>query len=379
MRAFITYVFMTVVPCVLLSQLTFVVKSYQGDLKDNEHIYIAGNFQGWNPGDDKYAMTGSDTFYTLTFNPDPGRLEFKFTRGDWARVEGTADGKSIPNRKYNYPGGLDTLVLEISGWEDREGMVSTAASNVMVWTDSFYFPKLDRYRRIWVYLPPDYETSEEHYPVLYMHDGQNIFDAATSYAGEWEVDETLNALFEAGDDGCIVVAIDNGGDERVDDYAPWVHKKYGGGRGDAYIHDLVYTLKPDMDRTFRTKPESEYSGIMGSSMGGLISLFAGLAHQDVFGKVGVFSPSYWFSDELYVFAGDRKMTCPQRIYTVAGRREDAGIERLIKKMEKTLLRNGYRNTDMETILCDDGTHSEWFWAREFTGAYLWLFEDGFGQ
>src|SRR5690606_36165183 len=145
-------------------------------------------------------------------------------------------------------------------------------------------------------LPPDYETSAKYYPVLYMHDGQNLFDVRTSFSGEWKVDEHLDSLFLLGDPGCIVVGIDNGGTNRINEYSPWVNPQYGGGQGDQYIEFLIETLKPYIDQNYRTLPDAEHTGIMGSSMGGLISYYGGLTNQNVFGRIGAFSSSFWFSN-----------------------------------------------------------------------------------
>ena len=193
------------------------------------------------------------------------------------------------------------LELEILGWEDLGSSNSTAADNVSVLDEDFYIPQLDRYRRIWIYLPPDYEDNpDQHYRVLYMHDGQNVFDESTSFAGEWEVDESLNDLFLDGDKGCIVVAIDNGADLRINEYSPWYNATYqAGGEGEAYVDFIVETLKPYIDSNFRTLPDRQHTGIMGSSLGGLISHYAMVEHPEVFGKVGVFSPAYWFNPEIY--------------------------------------------------------------------------------
>src|SRR5512139_2503958 len=133
-------------------------------------------------------------------------------------------------------------------------------------------PQLGNTRDIHVYLPPSYRASGRHYPVVYMHDGQNLFDPETSFSGEWGVDETLERLGPEGVE-TIVVAIPNMGGARCDEYSPWTDPRAGGGRGDAYLAFIVETLKPRIDLKFRTRREREHTGIMGSSMGGLISLY----------------------------------------------------------------------------------------------------------
>ena len=178
----------------LSAQLTIIVDEIPENTPDQAPIHIAGNFQGWNPGSNTHQLT-KDTLlniHHITLPAGIGDIEFKFTRGTWDKVESDENGNYIPNRFYSGTEG-DTIYLQILGWEDLDGNgggQSTAAENVSILSDSFYMPELDRYRRVWIYLPLDYETSNLDYPVLYMHDGQNCFDASTSFAGEWEVDET---------------------------------------------------------------------------------------------------------------------------------------------------------------------------------------------
>ena len=170
-------------------------------------------------------------------------------------------------------------------WEDVAGGTpgggqSTAATNVSVISTAFAMPQLGRTRRVW----------------LYLQNGQNVFDRLTAFAGEWGVDETLNQLAASGQEptGCIVVAIDNG-PNRLDEYSPWNNPAYGGGQGDLYVDFLVQTLKPYIDATYRTLPGRENTGVAGSSMSALITTYAALREPAVFGKVGVFSPAYWFA------------------------------------------------------------------------------------
>ena len=133
-------------------------------------------------------------------------------------------------------------------------------------------PQLRNARDIQVYLPPSYKTSGRHYPVVYMHDGQNLFDPELSFAGEWGVDETMERLGPQGFES-IVVAIPNMGGDRCHEYSPWVDARAGGGKGDAYLDFIVETLKPKIDRRFRTRHEREHTGIVG--------IFDGRADQPV--------------------------------------------------------------------------------------------------
>jgi metallo-beta-lactamase class B len=246
--------------------------------------------------------------------------------------------------------------------------------------DSVDMPQLGRTRRLWVYLPPDYATSKRRYPVLYMHDGQNVFDDATSYAGEWGVDETLDSLHAAGDPGVIVVAVDHGGSLRIPEYSPWP-TRFGAGEGEQYAAFLVNTLKPWIDRHYRTLPDRLHTGIAGSSMGGLISFYAALKYPQVFGRAGVFSPSFWIAPAAYDFAARAAAPRGGRFYIISGALEVAAGEaqgiyqRDQERMVETLERRGFRpGTNVVAKIVADGKHAEWFWRREFPAAYLWLFQ-----
>ncbi|RMG22305.1 MAG: alpha/beta hydrolase [Bacteroidetes bacterium] len=251
----------------------------------------------------------------------------------------------------------------------------TALPNVRLLSESFYMPQLKRKRQVWIYLPQNYEHTRQSYPVLYIQDGQNVFDEATAFAGEWEVDESLHAFEEVGDPGIIVVAIANGGDERINEYAPWVHPKIGGGQGSQYVDFLVHTLKPYIDQHFRTLPQREFTGIMGSSMGGLISLYAGLKYPQVFGRWGIFSPSLWFSDHIFSYLSDSTPLPHPRIYLLAGALESKSIVANTQRLYRMLLEQGLPPQAIQYCLRQDGKHSEWFWAREFLEAYSWLYRD----
>lgn len=360
---------------IAFGQLTIIVDEIPENTPENDQIYIAGDFQGWDPGSSEHILAFDIdlNYHHITLESGIGDIEFKFTRGSWASVESNENGNYIPNRFYS-PNEGDTIHLQILGWEDLNGNgsgTSTATENVTILTDSFYMPEFDRYRRIWIYLPPDYDSAGFDYPVLYMHDGQNVFDLLTSFAGEWEVDETLNELHAEGDPGVIVVAIDNGQNHRIDEYSAWVNPTYGGGDGDIYINFIINDLKPYIDANYNTLPDRENTGLMGSSLGGLISTYGGIEYQEVFSKIGAFSPSYWFNPESFTHVSETGMQESMRIYQVVGSLE--GMTDDMFAMEDTLLAAGFEEDNVLSIEVEGGQHSEWFWAQEFEAAYLWLF------
>ncbi|MDB4303606.1 alpha/beta hydrolase-fold protein, partial [Desulfosarcina sp.] len=170
-----------------LGQVTFIIESLPSYTPPEDTLFIAGDFQAWNPGDPAFALQKNlDEKWYISMESVPAGLtiKFKFTRGDWNRVEKGPNGEEIPDRSYTAVIG-DTVYFTIDNWADfGGGGTSTAAENVEVMDEDFYMPQLDRNRRIWLYLPPGYDNSTHHYPVIYMHDGQNLFDAVTSFVGE---------------------------------------------------------------------------------------------------------------------------------------------------------------------------------------------------
>lgn len=343
-------------------------------------VYVAGSFNGWHPARPDHRLRRqadgslSLTVDSLKVNEE---IEYKFTRGDWSKVETTAKGDFLPNRRLLVKAGTK-VTHTIENWEDKlryPTTVSMYANKKGLITTEIFIPQLQRHRRVWVYLPPDYQWSAERYPVIYLQDGQNLFDNSTSFSGEWGVDETLNLLFAGGDKGAIVVGIDNGGKERLNEYSPWLNPKYGGGEGEAYMQFVVETLKPYVDSAFRTLPEREHTALGGSSMGGLISMYGGIKYQDVFGKLFIFSPSFWFSEECYKQVENWQKDLPQRVYFLCGRPEGKGtVETDMKQMYETLLEAGFPPENLQFVVKEDGQHSEWFWRREFAEAYKWVFE-----
>jgi predicted alpha/beta superfamily hydrolase len=302
---------------------------------------------------------------------------YKFTRGSWDTVEKGAGGEEIANRTFTFGNG-ETVNVVILNWADNGvGATSTAAENVAVMDEDFFIPQLNRNRRIWIYLPPDYVTSGDNYPVMYMHDGQNLFDVLTSYSGEWEVDETLNFLASQGTKVPIVVGIDNGETYRIDEYTPWSNLQYGGGEGELYIRFIIETLKPYIDQHYRTFSDRNNTALMGSSLGGLISHFGALQYQDVFSKVGIFSPSYWFSDSVWLFTSQTGKQQEMKIYQLCGTLEGGNTVSDMLRMNDTLVKSGFQQTEIFNKVVTGGQHNEEFWRTNFSEAFLWLF--GYGS
>jgi alpha-glucosidase len=251
---------------------------------------------------------------------------------------------------------------------------STAAKNVSIIEKQFLIPELNTIsHKIWVYLPPNYTENSKTFPVIYMHDGQNLFDNATSYIGEWEIDETLNKLFEKTGKGFIVVGVENGGKERINEYTPWKNKKYGGGKGIVYINFIVNTLKPYIDANYRTKKQAKYTGLIGSSLGGLISYYGGLKYPTVFGKIGALSTSFWFSSEVENFTKEFGKTNKVKLYLLVGEKEGKDMVLGTEKSKKLLLKTGFKDKNLKVKINPIGNHNEEFWKSEFLETVSWLF------
>lgn len=360
----------------LVGQVTFILESIPEYTPPEDDLYIAGGFNGWNPGDVNSQLTKNDEDLwetSLDGFPDGTTIYFKFTRGDWGTVEKGPNGEEINDRSFTFGNG-DTVRVTIHNWADfGGGGNSTAAENVFVMDEDFYMPQLGRTRRIWLYLPPGYEASDAYYPVLYMHDGQNLFDEITAFAGEWEVDETLNKLAQQGYQVPIVVGIDNGGVYRIDELTPWYNVEYdAGGQGDEYIDFIVEDLKPYIDENYRTLSDSDNTGLMGSSLGGLISWYGALKYPEVFSKSGIFSPAYWInSDSIWNFLDEATYTGNSRFYQNIGENEGATNIHFMNRMEDSLRQIGFEEVISKVI--ENGAHNEQTWRDDFATAYLWLF------
>ncbi|MBK6948660.1 MAG: alpha/beta hydrolase [Haliscomenobacter sp.] len=360
----------------LSAQLRMVVRQVPGYTPVGDTIFLAGSFNRWQPGDPGYALKReANGEWAIDLLLEKGDIEFKFTRGAWSKVEKGQEAGSMPNRKYPFRGGKDTVHYSIESWEDMSDNKNTnPSSRVQIIARDFAMPQLGRTRRIWIYLPEAYQKDpQRHFPVLYLQDGQNIFDAATSFAGEWYVDESMDQLQEAGVPGAIIVAIDNGGELRMNEYSPWAHPRFGEGEGAEYVQFIIETLKPFIDQHYRTLPGPEHTGIMGSSMGGLIALYAIVEYQDFFGKAGIFSPSLWYSKEAFRHIQTKGNQKNPKLFLAAGQLEGPHVIRDLNKLHQTLIKSGFPAAFIKKVIHEDGKHQEWYWAREFPTAYEWLF------
>jgi predicted alpha/beta superfamily hydrolase len=231
---------------------------------------------------------------------------------------------------------------------------------------------LGNQRDILVYLPSSYEKSDKPYPVLYMHDGQNLFDPAMSFAGEWGVDTALSKAPRKGR-RAIVVGIPNAGIDRIREYSPFADGRIGGGQGDAYLDWLEQTVKPLVDARYRTIRGPEGTGIGGSSLGGLISLYAFFRHPVRYGFAAILSPALWFGNgQIFRFVESAGYV-RGRIHLDVGTREGEGTLANARQMRDLLLAKGYqRGRDLMWVEDRGGMHNEAAWGRRLRKALPFL-------
>ncbi|MGM0508327.1 MAG: alpha/beta hydrolase [Fusobacteriota bacterium] len=263
--------------------------------------------------------------------------------------------------------------------------------NKRIITEEIMIPQLGRKRKLRVYLPLDYKKSNKRYPVLYMHDGQNLFDTETAAFGDdWEIDKTLNDL-ERNDkfQGIIVVGVDNNdtmeyGFGRLNEYSPWKNSDIGkhtnwrgqnlslGGEGDKYATFIAKTLKPKIDQEYRTLSDRSNTAIAGSSMGGLISLYIGLKYQDIFSKIGGLSNAFWFAeDEMLNFIDQVDKKEDMKIYLDVGTQETSeetnlDFPEIYKDTNERVYKKLKEKFDEVKFKIEEGAkHNEKYWAIRF--------------
>lgn len=358
-----------------LSDQTLAIELETSTASDRP-VYIVGNFNNWQSGDEMYQLQevtpGKYRFEFDQVDQLPNPLEYKYTRGGWEFVELGNDGKQINNRVINTHSRL--INDYVPHWMNEDlNYKPEFLPDIRIISEQFEIPQLIRTRRIAALLPHDYETSDKHYPVLYLQDGQNLFDDYAPF-GNWAVDKKLAMMAEKGQGDIIIIAIDHAEKERIAEFTPSYRTKLGQGQGKMYVRFLADTLKPYIDKTFRTLPEREFTGIGGSSMGGLISIYAGLMYPEVYSRLMVFSPSLWVAPNIHFHAISFDEASTTKLYLYAGRAESANMVPNIERFRQALERQGVSNSLNFNIVIDpDGTHNEARWGQEFPGAIEWLF------
>lgn len=345
------------------------------DEDDARPVYISGNFNNWRTQDKEFMMEkigASSYHYKFSHDFDyPQTLLYKFTKGDWSEVEIDSCGNRTENRSTKNHTGIQRE--HVSRW--RKNWLPFKPSflpQVLLISDEFEIPQLNKTRKIWALLPHDYDSSSENYPVMYLQDAQNLFNEDAQY-GNWEIDKKLAVMSEYKIGKIIIIAIEHAEKDRIKEYN--VGKTVlGQGQGKNYIRFVTETLKPFVDSNFRTKKEREFTGIGGSSMGGLVSVFSGLMYPEVYGKLMIFSPSLWVVPKLKINA-DTAQTGDTKIYLYAGGDESATMIEHVKKFEENVIASEFVKDKMKINLSInmEGKHNETYWSDEFPKAIEWLF------
>lgn len=250
-------------------------------------------------------------------------------------------------------------------FENAKSQESTASKQVSTFT--IEAPQLNTSKKIWMYIPKNYSESKKKYPVIYMHDAQNLFDKSTSFVGEWNIDETLDSLKAE----VIVVGIEHGNEKRIDELTPYKNEKYGGGNADNYLDFIVKTLKPYIDKNYRTIKKAESTTIAGSSLGGLVSYYALFKYPEVFGKALVFSPSFWVSNDIYTLT-EKSTKTNAKMYFLCGDKEGEEMIADLNKITDLLKLKVNAFSQIEIQVVEGGQHNEKLWREAFPKAYLWL-------
>lgn len=264
------------------------------------------------------------------------------------------------------------LVSMILGQQPRPHTITGDVRTHAAFESKFLGNKRD----ISVWLPPQYaKDPKRKFPVLYMNDGQNVFDFATSFVGEWRADEVATGLIGAGMmEPIIIVAVPNAGADRGNEYLP-TRVRNMGGKADLYGRFLYEELKPFIDRTYRTRTGPMDTGLIGSSLGGIVTLHLGLTEPSVFGKLGVVSPSVWWDDRL-VLKSVAKLPSktPNRIWLDTGSDESATAMKDAEDLRDALMAKGWRNGHDLAFYLDWGAkHNEAAWSGRLGAIFMYLF------
>jgi len=352
--------------------LQIILKTDEDDFRP---VYISGNFNNWHTQDTNFLMTKiEDNLYQYEFPADfdyPEELLYKFTKGDWSEVEIDAHGNRTENRSTKNNSGIQNEY--VARW--RKNWLPFKQSflpQVQLISDEFEIPQLNKTRKIWALLPHDYDKSDERYPVMYLQDAQNLFNESAKY-GNWEIDKKLAVMSEYKIGKIIIIAIEHAEEDRIKEFN--VGKTVlGKGQGKKYIRFVTETLKPFVDSNFRTKTEREHTGIGGSSMGGLVSIFSGLRYPEVYGKLMVFSPSLWVVPKLKMESNSTN-TDDTKIYLYAGGDESDTMIEHVKSFKDDVISSEFVKDKMKINLSINmhGKHNETYWSDEFPMAIEWLF------
>ncbi|MBK9449913.1 MAG: histidine kinase [Bacteroidetes bacterium] len=369
MRIFLLAMFFALTFTTSPAQRNLTLHLFAPGLPDTTKVYVAGNAEalgGWNPGKVMLQFQGQSNWKLVVQLPDNSPVEYKYTLGSWEKEGLDAQGKVRTNFKITDPAqtvAFDTITRWLDGKRARPSGKVTGELHYHRDVQPVGLAKRD----VVVWLPPGYaENSKRRYPVLYMHDGQNLFDPATSSFGvDWQVDETCDSLMRAGKiPPMIVVGVYNSSDRRAE-YSP-------GEKGTAYVHFLIHQLKPLIDSVYRTDPRQKSTYTGGSSMGGLISFMLVWEHSDVFSKAICMSPAFQFLQFDYLPTVNQDQGKRRKaVWYIdnGGKGLEITLQPGIDAMRKALVDKGYREgKDFFWVIDPEAEHFESAWAKRMPKA-----------
>ena len=357
----------------------------------NDTVHIVGNFNNWTlSGRGAHPLSYVEGKLVADIPNNQKDIIFGFVRNsDWQSIPSRESGNALCLFLHQKNSANHHIEIEIHAWKDDEPKkvaAHTIAGNVKVLKD-FAMPQLNRTTDISIYFPPSYSVNKQQsYPVLYMFDGQNVFDDATAYSDEWQVDESLERLISTRElNEIIVVGIANG-PRRWHEYNPWDYKSWDKkteevGEGDKTITFIKDSLKPFVDKNYRTKVEGTSTGLAGSSLGGLMALYGAMEYSDVFGFIAAFSPSLAVEnmagnnvlfEALKNKNKNKNKMGSVKIYLDMGKVE-YGTYKEVEFLQQLLLERGVTEKNLKLVTDDLGRHCELDWSKRFPGAVTWLF------
>lgn len=349
-------------------------------------VWIAGDraeLGAWNGAGVRLERRADGAWVGAVPLPAGTPFEFKVTRGSWDTVEKDAAGGEVGNRRA--VAGDDTVRAAVAAWRDQtEGpAVVTHTITGVVKSHPAFPSRFVKARDVLVWLPPGYDAqTERRYPVVYFHDGQNVFDGATSFirGREWGADEAADRLIRSRAlEPFLMVAVANTSD-RVDEYTSEPGGPRGGGRSAEYFRFLLEELMPFVDAHYRTRRDPAHTAVIGSSLGGLASLDLGLAHPERFGLVGCVSPAVWWADTAIVHRVRTGAKAPLRVWVDIGTEESTGDSTGRKVwleharfLRDALAAKGWREgDDLHYEEVAGARHDETAWAARIDRILLWL-------
>lgn len=354
-----------------------ILISLQNLEDDGRDVFIAGNFNQWDVNDASTKMIRTENSHFIFHMPINSStifpIEYKFHRGSWSDVETDKNASNLPNRAI--PKYRKKVNDKVKRWLNNGHLSDLSFRPVIEVVDEhFPIPFLNKTRRIRIILPYNYYNSNKRYQVIYMNDGQNLWDKNAPF-GNWDIESSIKMMSEKNKNDVILVAIDHGERERIEEFNPIQGTRLGRSEGRNYVKWVAEYVKPYIDAHFRTKPEREHTGMGGSSMGGLITIYAGLIYPHVFGKLMVFSPSLWITQTIYFDVIRFRPPLSTKIYLYAGAKESSTMIDNIRKFQSAIQSSGHsvENIQIKTNIDPKGIHNEKRWGKEFIPAINWLY------